>query len=343
MNRKRILWFFCITFFIYSISAQTGTSTSSLANLRDRSDFTELLKKAYTQASSIEEATKILSENVKYVKEKEKKRLLCIELARLYELSGQFGNAAVFYEEAAWSVPDIRDIDSLLSSCAAWIASGNMTQAESILKALLLSSENPESRTNALVLSGWINLVNGKNDEVIKNVKEILTLDMSPKTKLDTLMLAWAVTKNSGKEYWASMIKSEFPDSPQALIISGSPPPVMPHWLLTGLFPFNQLSSVPEAESKPEKNIKDIQPSVQVINGNDKNAKKNPVWLQAGAFADKTNAVNLEKMIAEAGFDVSVINKTNSSVWLVVVSPGKEPLSTLDKLKNAGFDAFFLY
>jgi hypothetical protein len=266
----------------------------------------------------------------------ERKQAL-MNLGRLFELSGDMEGAARAWTDAALS----GDTASFLRSASCFAAMGEFGRAEDALRTARKAAqgtfgaaENPALAGRVRYLEGQIEgLKSGRTDILQSLLREDAYAELRPG-------IYYSLWKITGESRYRSGLLSEYPASPEALILLGAndaAPAVgaVPSalWLLMGEEPpaFAAGFRGDAGENPPAPAV----PSVQAAAGA-------PALLQTGLFSLEENANVLAGRLNTAGFTPVVSTKTVNGVsyWVVGVRPGQDYNRTILLLKNAGFEAF---
>jgi tetratricopeptide (TPR) repeat protein len=292
----------------------------------------------------------------------ERRRAL-IQLARLFELSGNIEGAAQIWNEAAYTDPHNRDDDALLRSAACLIALGELDRAEVMVGTALRTGGDRRLILKARYLGAQIEVFRTGNPAALT---ALLSDGDYRDEKPGIYYTLWQSTGN--QDYRARLIQ-EFPGSPEALIardpdsvaVSIAPTAM---WLLmpggtlpapAAALPSNTGSSVASG-SLPAAGI--ITPGIVAAGGpgagtagktapapgTDRDGTA-PVMLQTGLFSREENAQALADRLREAGFGVTITRRTvnGTGYWAVGVPPGPDHNRMILLLKDAGFEAFPVY
>lgn len=329
-------------FFVFFFMAISAHAQIDLKVLRDSADFPDQLLKAVEGAASLASATSLLTENLKFVRDIEKRRSLTLTLAALLEISGDFRKAAERYEEAAFLLKNGSDSSSLLSACADWIVIGEAERAEAMLKVILVTSRDIETLYRARLLSGWAAVISGRHDEACAIARELQATNSEPAAMLQSMMLLWVASDGLERDSWGLRIKELFGMSPEARLVENGVIPSLPHWLLSGLFD----PDTEQAGLRGQTLTLGVKPDpVPTITVPASSGDTVVVSYQIGAFSTMGNAVILKTKLESGGFLVQIIAKKGSSgeIFTVVVVAGMDPGATLIRIKDAGFEAYPIY
>jgi len=193
--------------------------------------------------------------------------------------------------------------------------------------------------------------------------------------------ILWLCAGEKGKKQAASTLASEFPGSPEALIAAGSASaPPLPHWYLGALAPDRlrgpSSKGVPSGDS-PQRLPPTSESPSRAAAGSPGSAAPSEVEasptgpdssgpppqaapptpaaskgkrLQVGYFSREDNAQALKDELSAKGFAPSIevrfrsasASSSQEKRWIVVVDPGKDISTTLQKLKDAGYESYVI-
>jgi tetratricopeptide (TPR) repeat protein len=255
------------------------------------------------------------------------------DMARLMELSGNIEAAARAWNEAARALPS--DYDALVKSGACLAALGEFDAALNVLGAAIRASASglsAEPGLYARCLAAQIEAFrSGETSALSPLLRDAAFSAYKPG-------IYYSIWKISGDAAVRDRLLSEFPQSPEALVLKDNPavgaaPTAL--WLLglpSGALP----GALPVPAAQPEQSVPAALPP---------ESGQGPVTLQAGLFGREENAQALAGRLRNAGFAPLVSTKTvNGTVyWAVGVLPGADHNATILLLKDAGFEAFPVY
>jgi hypothetical protein len=269
----------------------------------------------------------------------EKNRVLR-DMARLMELSGNVEAAGRAWNEAARALPS--DYDALVRSGACLAALGEFVAALNVLGAVLrapaASGFSPETEPGlrARYFAAQIEAFqSGEPSAFSPLLRDTAFSAYKPG-------IYYSIWKISGDAAVRNRLLSEFPQSPEALVLKeGTAVDTAPTalWLL-GL-PLS--GALPGRTAGQGEQRLAVEPVVPPPTGSSQAA--GPVVLQAGLFSREENAQILADRLYNAGFAPVVSTKmvNGTAYWAVGVLPGKDHNATILLLKDAGFEAFPVY
>ncbi|MDR2842621.1 MAG: SPOR domain-containing protein [Spirochaetaceae bacterium] len=251
------------------------------------------------------------------------------KLGRLFHLEGNIEASAKAWENAAFAVPERRDDIALLENASCLMAMGEWDKAEASVKIVLLTAKtDSQNFLKAKYLNAQIEAFRNKNFTILDAYTDDPAFVSVRPALYYTL---WKITGNN--EYKAKLI-TEYPESPETRtlfvdsgaveVVSASP---AAYWML---FPGRQDARIAELAASP----------ATVPEGKLEGAS--PVSLQTGLFNSEQNAAVQAGKLTSAGFTANIIRRTvsGSTYWAVAVPAGTNVNSTIQKLKQAGFESF---
>jgi cell division septation protein DedD len=159
----------------------------------------------------------------------------------------------------------------------------------------------------------------------------------------------------------ASALAADFPGSPEALIATGAAfAPPLPHWYLGGLGASLASGAAASAEKPalPAGKVFPPEGSPSATNAGPAGAASAPAAqpkgkgaprarLQLGYFSVEENAESLKDELSSKGFAATVEERLRSDKsgpeakrWIVTVDSGADIAKTIQKLKDAGYEAY---
>jgi tetratricopeptide (TPR) repeat protein len=262
-----------------------------------------------------------------------------VNLARLYELSGNIEGAATAWTTAAAADPANRDDLALVKGAACYAAMGEWEKAEEAVKTVLLTGWNKQTLLRARLLAAQIGAFkSGSNAD--GNAALIALLDDSDygEFKASICYTLWKIT---GAGIWKDRLLAEFPRSPEARIAAGtdttesgavSAAPTAMWLLIPGREGIAAASAV--APSIPAAALST--PAVA------ETGAANGTALQTGLFSREGNAQAMAERLKTAGFVPVISRRTvnGAEYWAVNVPAGSDMGTTILRLKNVGVESF---
>jgi cell division septation protein DedD len=331
-------------------------------------DYRALLS-AFSSSLEPSDALLLLSESIPALPQAERYPFL-VESGDLSLLLGLFADAASRYAEASSLAKGGKDERLLLRSARCSLAAGDPERASAVSADVLIGSPEPFLADEARLVSAWALVAQGRTADA----RAVAASVAAPATggsshddarladrddRCEARFILWLIAGDSaGKAAIASSLASDFPGSPEALIATGAATaPPLPHWYLGGLGAdiSSGAASSREAsgDSKPAKRVGEGEsPAGQSAALIEKTAvaagKAAPgKRLQLGYFSVGENAEALKDELASKGFAAAVEerlrpDKSGGEVkrWIVTVESGADLAKTIQKLKDAGYEAY---
>ena len=152
----------------------------------------------------------------------------------------------------------------------------------------------------------------------------------------------WFVT---GSAEWSGKLAGEFPDTPEAAVVSGSAELVpSPFWYFLPRPESAVLATGVAGKGMDDTSVNSPAGGGQHT-GTAASGQETIVRHQLGFFRNKENAERLAERVREAGFSPDITEETRSSgtVYFVVTVREDASGSVSLKLKNAGFESYPVY
>ena len=265
-----------------------------------------------------------------------------VRLAKLRQLSGNLGNAATHWLDAAAADP--RDAAALVAGAYCLIAIGEWERASLAIHPLLEANVMGPPMLQAHYLDACLKAWMSKDSSVLTA--------LAAKPEFATLRpmiyyTLWQITlQNSGAsasesaDSWKTRLLNEYPKSPEArsadpasqkdaLVVNTVQSPL---WLL-----------IPGViVSKPVEPVKQAVP-IQAAPSPSNTGKSLPaVVLQTGVFGREANAQAQAAALRKAGYIPTITRKlvNGSELWAVTVSVNQNENKAIADLKKAGFESF---
>jgi cell division septation protein DedD len=314
---------------------------------------------AFSSSLEPSDALLLLSESIPALPQAERYPFL-VESGDLSLLLGLFSDAASRYTEASSLAKEGKDVQLLLRSARCFLAAGDPERAFAVSSDLLIGSPEPALADKARLVSAWALVAQGKTADARAVAAGIAAgTDATNGAQQDNCdvrcearFILWLIAGDSaGKAALAASLASDFPGSPEALIANGTATaPPLPHWYLGGLGEGESLAGRSKA-APPES-------SPGVTSSGPANASSAPVAqpkgkgvphsrLQLGYFSVEENAQALKDELTSKGFAAAVEerlrpDKSGGEVkrWIVSVESGTDLAKTIQKLKDAGYEAY---
>jgi hypothetical protein len=247
-----------------------------------------------------------------------------LRLARLFRLSGNIEAAAGAWMDAAFAVPDWRDDAALVEGARCFTALGDLEKAETALKTVLLTGQDPESLRAARYLGAQLEGFRSGDTAALERLAADETFGGRKAAIYYTL---WRI---SGDEGCLSRLMAEYPESPEARIAgggNGGPVQAAPQ-ALWFLFPGREALTLGAPVQIPREAAA---PSPD---------RTGRAFLQTGYFSREDNARAQAARLKSAGFPASSHRINGADYWVVTVPPGEDINRTGFLLRDAGFESF---
>lgn len=259
---------------------------------------------------------------------------------------GSYADAAAFFSLGASSAPTAGAKPMLLLKAArCHLAAGNSSAAKRALDLVPDSTGGTswvQARSQTLA---WLYLLDGEAEKAFILLQPLAAGSEKTEARREALFLLWIIAsapdfsefKMSTKGYepamLAALLRSDYPGSAERALVEKGIAAKPSAWLLTGLY-------APAAAEKdfslavPEK-AKDQGTEVQDGGGQ----------LQVGWFSRKENALALAVKLQKQGFRVRTDEQKDKSGelrWAVIVDASGDWTKTQAKLKDLGYESYFL-
>ncbi|MDR1747925.1 MAG: SPOR domain-containing protein [Spirochaetaceae bacterium] len=254
----------------------------------------------------------------------EKKAALVL-LANVREQLGRYASAAEAYQQAAFADGTAGDDALVLDGVRCFLSAGETGSAEALLSPLLKWKPSPA----ASLYDVWIRLCVGQSDGAVATLRSWVNLpDMASVRPLALLTLWWAADDENA----ASLLKSEFPASPEASIVRGETV------LLPGAFWY----FLPRTVASGSDPAPSVAPAVQTPG---ESGSGKAVWQQIGFFRNEEYARELMAKLRRGGFTPEILRQPRPSgtIYLAVVVRENDAGTIGQQLKNAGFECFPIF
>jgi tetratricopeptide (TPR) repeat protein len=329
-----VILFFLITYSFADITDareiyKNGESSESLilykkwlSNNQKTEDFISVLFEISELNGDILLISEILDDNIKYVSDREQKKLLYERLAQIYELSSNLHDAQINYQNSALCMLDKIDYKMLLKSAEILILKGDVIHAESQLNEIILNSRDSSIISYAEIIYTIVQLLQSSKQPDISDH----TFN-TPKTLYLVYLIAMANSIPLEIESKKQEVLEEYESSPEAALLR------------------NKIKELP-----------DIISSLGLLNSSDKVTLIKEIFnpstaqnfmIQTGSFTDPENAYYLMIDLKEAGFspvvEVQKINNTEYNKVILYFSSEENLRETLIQLKEKGFEGFPIY
>lgn len=291
----------------------------------------------------------LVSASAKQTVPADKKRILAV-LADYEERLGLSDAASKHYNAAAFADSTARDDALLLDSARCALISNDVTQADGLVRAVLLTSFDDRQLLRARVYAAWIQLSSGDVAGALPLLRGYSQNAVFSEYTPSILFTLWWVDTDQAAR---SRLLSQYASSPEAAIVRGemalSP---VPFWYL-----------MPKKESLVADFARDGNKALDLAAA-DGSAPASPVkteiipatgtasvvpvagqvWQQVGFFKNREYADELVGQLKTKGFNPVIRNETRPSgtVYFVVIVAENQERTVGARLKDAGFESFLL-
>lgn len=206
-------------------AAAVRTYRTWLASNQTDPRFRDTLLHTAGLAPDVSDAIGLLAGLVPELADGVAKHTVLTTLAAFEELDGRYADAQRHYEEASYTVPGKKDYASLLESAGLLFSLGDTTGAEVRARAIMLTCDDQELLSGTAALYARIFSVSGRFRDGIETLEKIRKTVPGKETPA-LLFLLVQLYHIEGSEAEADAVRTElstrFPESPEALILSGS-------------------------------------------------------------------------------------------------------------------------
>ena len=251
-----------------------------------------------------------------------------VNMAQLYQLSGNREKACEVYFTASAASPQKRDDRILLEAVKLLISMGEFDKAGAELRTILISARDTEVRQSALLINAQLEAFKTGDCGPLGSMADDPDGYFSGSGVLYTL---WKISED---DLWKAKLLSFFPRSIEAGIagkLPGIDQAMTVQWLLLPARTAYPAAPVPGkvAETAAENN-----PALQ--------SQAAAVQLQTGLFNREDNAKKMAEDLAKAGFSPVISWRLlgGADYWAVHVPAGGDVNRTINQLKNAGYESF---
>jgi len=343
-----------LSLFVFTLFPLFPQNDSSRSNPPIPASFTAEISRLETLASGSEVSTSTAAPS------SQDRYNAFLALARLHQLSGNPEAALKAYDGALAVFPD--DGRALLEQLRFLISLGEYEKAAAAIGVLLGKDREKELLIQGQYLAAQLEAFSSDNTQPLTALAE------DPEFAEYRSGIYYTLWKLTGFALYRTLLITEFPQSPEAKIASGSvefaPTPL---WLLypgrdsivlanpapvpqtaTALqtAPVPQTTPVSQATPAPAA----VSPSVPVAAG--PAGQVGPGGsigpggagrvLQTGLFSREENALVLAERLKKAGFEPQIVKRqlSGDDRWAVCVPGGSDLNAEIKKLKDAGFESF---
>lgn len=359
--------------FAAALLAGTFASFSLFAATAKKSALT--LRANALLKNSAQESLSYLTDSITLAASDSDKRSILYYTAGLQEQMGLYADAGNSYAEAASidaddakGMPKATAAQLYLLAARSFLACGDYDSAGMYLnKAPLNTASDPEIIARRRLFKVWTELCGAtsvaETQPVISSLKTYLSTDSMNPVKPSLLFTLWFLT---GEERYADSLRSGYPESPEAGIVSGTTQVMsMPFWYFVpravpeGSLPEenravaqtgSSASGSPESSGTTAPAAAGAQPAgdapAKTPAAQGAGAAPDPLprgkRQQLGLFRDESNAAALISRLEKKGFNAySYPDKRSSgTVYYVVVVDDDSAGSVGHRLRESGFECY---
>lgn len=283
------------------------------------------------------------------------RKFLLASLADYAERCGRAASAAVYFHDAAFADPAARDDSLLLDSARCLLASGDIDGADSIVRAVTLTSFDDPTLNRARAYAAWITLYQGDRPSALTAIR---ALAGNPRFEAWGPSLNFTLWWTEGDQTARAAVLTNWPKSPEAAVLLGkiSLSPVSFWYLMprneakvAAFAAAGQAPAVATASSAPnaDSSAKDTTPLAGSVGSADTDtsaAASGKSWQQTGFFKFREYAEDLSAALLKAGFqsEIREEKRPSGTVYFAVLVPENAEGTTGLRLKNAGFESYLV-
>ncbi len=265
--------------------------------------------------------------------------------------AGSYADAADFFslgassaQKASAQATSVRP-DLLLKAVRCNLAAGNLAAAKKSLDLVpdrVAGVSWVQARSQALA---WLYLLDGDAEKAFILLQPLVAGPEKPETRREALFLLWIIasspdfdefsmsTKGYDSATLAALLRAEYPGSVELAFVEKGIIAKPSAWLLTGLY-------APAAAGKDFSLAVPENPKDQSAEAQDGGGQ-----LQVGWFSRKENALALAAKLQKQGFRARTDeqkDKSGEPRWAVIVDASGDWTKTQAKLKDMGYESYFL-
>jgi tetratricopeptide (TPR) repeat protein len=292
-----------------------------------------------------------------------------VTLARLQRLSGNVDAAAWAWREAGRADPENRDDRCFLESALCYLALGEFDAASDALRGIVDDGRDTGAVRDAGYIRAQIDVFRTGSTASLYALLEKAEFQQYRPAIYYTF---WRLFADAA---YKAQILSEFPDSPEALILKSedalaaentAPVPGIAAGTIGTAGTAGQVSALnrplwffypgrgnvvigaavpsrpPAAQPLPAAAAPAVLSPAAVTPDSEPVSPGGPRALQTGLFSREENAQAMVSRLASRGFTAELSHKPVNGVtyWVVTVPPGEDSGHTIMRLKDAGFESF---
>ncbi|MBP3366792.1 MAG: SPOR domain-containing protein [Treponema sp.] len=306
----------------------------------------EIIQKEALRQETVQDSISCLKDSLSLAETAADRRSLLYFTGMLQEQLGLYTDASSSYAKAAGiaapdavNMPKISSEQLAVSAVRASLCAGDWETANSYLNSAIRSSKNEEILATANLYSIWSTLCKASSvqetEDSVALLKAYSTMQSMKSVRPQVLLTLWYLT---GEQQHASVLKKEFPSSPEASIINGTVSIMrVPFWYFVPRHGM-QLSEISSGGNSAAQNSSSPAEKETVPLSARHPGKKQ----QLGLFKKKENADELVQKAKAKGFSAYCYSETRSSgtSYFIVAVDENDSLTMGKKLKEAGFDCY---
>lgn len=297
----------------------------TLAKLASDINFSTLVLDAVEEAYNTDEALRILHALAPLARGEDAASLYS-HLASILEMEKQWASASMAWENAARH-SDSFFLNALSNAASSALYSGNAERTISLANEAQRNARADRPRLELLL--AWAYCLKGDTEGALQRAMSVIwTAD--PRYEADALLLAAELSPPNEKEAYLALLRARYPGNGHEGLM-----PFMSLILLS--IQKGELETL--TESSPGKAL--TEPQVK----DDIYSAAATGYYQTGAFRAMDNADAMMKRLKSAGFEPLLKKKSTDDgleVFIVYLASGGDSMDTMLRLKDAGFEAWFL-
>lgn len=268
----------------------------------------------------------------------DEKKTVLRTLASFEERLGKLSDAARHFHDAAHADASIRDDNLLLDSARCRLLMNDTSEADSLVRSVLLSTFDPSVQIRSRVYAAWISLLQGNKEEALAIMKSYIANPAYDEYASQLLFTLWWVASDLSAR---DKLLSTWPLTLEAALIRGEAAlqPSSFWMLMERSIPGFAVSVTESSQVSPEPAVKEESVQSQSPPSSDQKT-----WQQVGFFKSSDYADELVAKLRKAGFQPIIRNEKRPSgtVYFSVLVPEDAQRSVGMKLKNAGYESFLV-
>lgn len=313
---------------------------------------------------TVDESIEYLKKSVPNLKTAADRRSIYAFLGSVQEQAGLYADAQKSYAQAAAidagdakGMPKKSNEQLVLDAVRCALSMGDSATADKYLSSAVKNSKDEKIIAYTKLYAQWSALCKAgdfsETLQVVQTLKSYADAKSMKSVRPQILLTLFHIT---GEESYSKKLKSDFPNSMEAGIVSGKVKILpTPFWFfvprketqeeVAGSPPPNQ--SVPTEKKSVQQNQKTPENSENQSNSassakNQKTDEESGVKLQLGLFRDESNAKALAEQLSKKGFNAKIQKETRPSgnAYYLVYVPENKAGTVAGQLKKAGFESY---